>query len=75
MVVSMDDLPLRDSRKILVQVGTIARPYGWKTRERQFTKAILLDPNGRAIRDIPSRRNNHAFTVELPAKTMYAVLR
>jgi hypothetical protein len=31
-VVSMDDEPLASSRKILVQVGTSARPTGWKTR-------------------------------------------
>ena len=33
MVVAMDDRPLAESRKILVQVGTIARPYGWKVRD------------------------------------------
>jgi hypothetical protein len=35
-VVSMDDLPLASSRKILVQVGTSARPTGWMTREAEF---------------------------------------
>lgn len=29
--VSMDDQPLASSRRVLIQVGTIARPYGWKT--------------------------------------------
>ena len=32
-VVAMDGRPLGESRKILVQVGTIARPYGWKVRD------------------------------------------
>jgi len=32
-VVAMDDMPLAQSRKILVQVGTIARPTGWQVRE------------------------------------------
>jgi hypothetical protein len=32
-VVAMDDQPLKQSRKILVQVGTIARPKGWQIRE------------------------------------------
>jgi hypothetical protein len=36
MVVPMDGLALDQSRKVLVQVGTIARPYGWKTRNVQF---------------------------------------
>jgi len=31
-VVAMDNQPLRQSRRILVQVGTIARPTGWQTR-------------------------------------------
>ena len=32
LVVAMDDKPLRNSGKILVQVGTTERPLGWKTR-------------------------------------------
>lgn len=36
VVVSMDDRPLASSRKILIQVGTSARPTGWKTREADF---------------------------------------
>jgi hypothetical protein len=32
-VVSMDGQPLRESRKVLVQVGTIARLTGWRVRE------------------------------------------
>jgi hypothetical protein len=32
-VVAMDNQPLKESRKILVQVGTIARPTGWQIRE------------------------------------------
>jgi hypothetical protein len=35
-VVSMDEEPLARSRKILVQVGTSARPTGWKTRVAEF---------------------------------------
>jgi hypothetical protein len=35
-VVSMDEEPLASSRKILVQVGTSARPDGWKTRTAEF---------------------------------------
>jgi hypothetical protein len=36
VVVSMDEQPLASSRKILVQVGTSARPTGWMTREAAF---------------------------------------
>jgi hypothetical protein len=32
-VVAMDNLPLSQSRKILVQTGTVARPTGWQVRE------------------------------------------
>jgi hypothetical protein len=35
-VVSMDDRPLRESGRILVQVGTTARPTGWKTKPAEF---------------------------------------
>lgn len=34
-VVAMDDQPLSQSRKILVQVGTVVRPTGWSTRPAQ----------------------------------------
>lgn len=32
LVVAMDDRPLGESGKVLVQVGTVERPTGWKTR-------------------------------------------
>jgi hypothetical protein len=32
LVVAMDDKPLKESSKILVQVGTTARPLDWKTK-------------------------------------------
>jgi hypothetical protein len=32
LAVAMDDKPLRDSAKILVQVGTSERPAGWETK-------------------------------------------
>ena len=35
-VVSLDDLPLRRSHKVLVQVGTAARPTGWQATETDF---------------------------------------
>jgi hypothetical protein len=36
LAVSMDDQPLRDSGKILVQVGTTERPAGWETKPVQL---------------------------------------
>ena len=35
-VVSMDGLPLKTSKKVLVQVGTASRPTGWQARETDF---------------------------------------
>src|SRR6202012_4131990 len=32
-VVSMDNQPLKQARRVLVQVGTTARPSGWQVRE------------------------------------------
>ena len=33
----MDDQPLAGSKKVLVQVGTAARPTGWEAREVEFS--------------------------------------
>ena len=35
-VVSMDEKPLSESKKILVQVGTMSRPTDWETRSTEF---------------------------------------
>jgi hypothetical protein len=35
-VVAMDDKPLRESHKILVQTGTYVRPTGWQSRPTDF---------------------------------------
>ncbi len=35
-VVALDDLPLRRSHQVLVQVGTAARPTGWQAKETDF---------------------------------------
>ncbi len=37
LVVSMDGLPLSRSRRVLIQVGTIARPTGWKSEPATFS--------------------------------------
>jgi hypothetical protein len=36
LAVALDDLPLEHSRSILVQVGTVCRPYGWEVQDAQF---------------------------------------
>jgi hypothetical protein len=36
LAVAMDDKPLRESEKILVQVGTTERPAGWETKPVQI---------------------------------------
>jgi hypothetical protein len=37
LVVSMDDLPLTESRKVLVQAGTRSRPTGWQESPSEIT--------------------------------------
>jgi hypothetical protein len=37
LAVSLDGEPLRSSRRVLVQVGTVARPRGWSVEEAEFT--------------------------------------
>ncbi len=113
MVVAMDDRPLEKSRELLVQVGTIARPYGWKVRDASISgkdepgaargkeiiergsapwnvantqvvvsvknstiqKAVLLDANGMAVRELSGQQAGGIFTLELPAEVMYVILR
>ena len=36
LVVPLDDQPLKQSKKVLIQVGTTARPTGWKTEPASF---------------------------------------
>ena len=36
MIVSLDNQPLKESKRVLVQVGTTARPTGWIERETTF---------------------------------------
>src|SRR5439155_23769411 len=43
VVVAMDNQPLKQSHKILVQVGTVARPTGWQVRE------TTRDQKGRSL--------------------------
>ncbi|MGZ3317362.1 MAG: hypothetical protein ACXU95_08655 [Isosphaeraceae bacterium] len=36
MIVALDNQPLTESKRVLVQVGTTARPTGWIERETTF---------------------------------------
>ncbi|MDQ2799150.1 MAG: hypothetical protein M3Y13_05850, partial [Armatimonadota bacterium] len=38
-VVSLDGLPIRTSKKLLVQVGTMARPTGWQDKDATWKSA------------------------------------
>ncbi|NNM87292.1 MAG: hypothetical protein HKL95_02105 [Phycisphaerae bacterium] len=49
LLVSMDGLPLQISRQILVQVGTIARPTGWKSAPATLTLSGKRIPGYRVI--------------------------
>ncbi|TWT53672.1 hypothetical protein Pla22_13030 [Rubripirellula amarantea] len=43
LVVSMDDQPLTTSSKVLLQIGTTARPYGWKTESLDDDKLRITN--------------------------------
>jgi len=36
LVVALDNQPLKESKRVLVQIGTTARPTGWIERETTF---------------------------------------
>jgi hypothetical protein len=106
LAVSMDDKPLRNSGKILVQVGTTERPKDWKTKPVQvkglpgeevldfghapwmivesdvtltinnptLTKAIVLDANGMAVKEIALTTSSGRKSLKLPADALYVVL-
>jgi hypothetical protein len=48
-VVSMDGLPIRQSRKILVQVGTVVRPTGWQDKDATFNDDAKKPVKGKQI--------------------------
>jgi hypothetical protein len=110
VVVPLDGEPIRQSGRLLVQVGTRCRPTGWKARPERFqagereidgkriievgtppwrvlntdvtlsvsngtvSTATLLDLNGNAVRQVPTRRVGGALQVALPPETMYLVV-
>jgi hypothetical protein len=114
-VVALDDQPLDASKRVLIQVGTMARLTDFQTKPAKFqaegggkgkavegeeivntgkppylvskthatvqlknagvTKATLLDPDGYAIRDVPLKRDGGGVSIELPAETMYLIMR
>jgi hypothetical protein len=64
LIVSMDGRPLKISRRILVQVGTVARPLGWRSQPMQFSdkgkliegrKIITTGNNPWQVKDIDAR--------------------
>jgi hypothetical protein len=48
-VVSMDKLPIGQSRKLLVQVGTIVRPTGWQDKDATFEDDSKKPVQGKQI--------------------------
>lgn len=113
LVVSLDGKPLAESRSVLVQFGTTARPTDWTTVPKTFTpknakepvdgeqltnpgrgpwriedtrielavanpvlqEALVMDPSGHVVRQVPVRRVHGSLLVTLPAECMYLVLR
>lgn len=79
IAVSMDDLPIATSKKILIQVGTVARPHGWTE------KAVTWeDKNGQQLQGFEVisygeapwaiAENNLTITVNNPKITKATVL-
>jgi hypothetical protein len=48
-VVSLDDRPLTDARRVLVQIGTEAHPTGWRTEPTEVKNAAGATVPGRKI--------------------------
>jgi hypothetical protein len=49
VAVALDDRPLRDSARILVQVGTVSRPTGWTTRPARIRRQDQWIPCRRIV--------------------------
>ena len=46
LVVPLDDLPLADSRRVLIQCTTVDQPYGWRTSESHGLGGTVEDVGG-----------------------------
>lgn len=79
IAVSMDDLPIATAKKILIQVGTVARPHGWTEKPVTWE-----DKNGQQLQgfEVVSygeapwaiAENNLTITVNNPKITKATVL-
>jgi hypothetical protein len=67
LAVSLDDTPLSDSRRILVQIGTVIRPTGWQTRP---TKLNLPDSSVEIPGEEVVRLGGSPWRVEKAAGTI-----
>jgi len=67
VVVPLDDRPLAESRKVLIQAGTVARPSGWMARERSVEAGGKLHDGFQILRkgDAPVLIENTAAEVTL----------
>ncbi len=66
-LVALDDKPLRESEKVLVQIGTIMRPTGWTTKPATFTEGKTTYRGEKIINTgkMPWRVANTEVTVSL----------
>ncbi len=62
MVVAMDDRPIAESKKVLVQVGTVTRPSGWTVAEAEresegttLKGKRIVDPGGPPLRNLDAK--------------------
>lgn len=106
IVVPLDERPIADATRLLVQIGTISRPTGWRARQvehdgapaqevvafgeapwqidkidarltlrnRQLSRARVLDANGMSMVSLPVLRSDGTLSVKLPADALYVLL-
>jgi hypothetical protein len=70
LLVALDDKPLRESERVLVQVGTLMRPTGWTTEETTVREGTASIRGKKVIHTgkMPWRVANTEVTVELKNK-------
>jgi hypothetical protein len=70
LLVALDDKPLRESERVLVQVGTLMRPTGWRTEDATVREGKETIRGKKVIHTgkMPWRVANTEVTVELKNK-------
>jgi hypothetical protein len=77
LLVSLDDKPLHESAKVLVQVGTVMRPTGWTTEEAAVREGKQTIRGKKVVNTgkMPWRVADAEVTVELRNKGLTKAVR